>query len=628
MKLRTARAPAPQRHSTGRPVPGGFRRSGPLWLALLLAAPAWAQPAGSDTPLAAQPPSKEEAQAPVVNSALDAPLLFLLLTAEMEARAGLGSDAFNVMLDAARRSRDPAVFQRAIEIAVQNHSGDQALAGARAWRYAMPDAVEPLRTEVQLLVALEQLDELSAPLHDLLDMVKGEERAAVIAGLPRFLAGARNKVRALAVAERTLADYLNAAETRTAARTALGRLALGAELHAPALSWARQAHQDDPGAPGPVLLALDLMTANRTGAQTQAAETLVQNYLARTDALPALRLAYVQVLEQQQRLGDAVIQLRLALAQQPDSPQAWLTLGAYLVELQEPAEATKALQTYLDKPGSPEADSTDRAPSEQEDREERAQRQQDYAWMLMAEALSQQGQYRQALTWLDRIDPGRVDLPLLTRRGLLMVRQGQLEAARSLVRDTPVRGTPTARSRLLAEVQVLREAQQWQSAYDLVLAAMRSDPADDGLIYELAMLAERLARYDDMEVLLKRVMALKPEDAHAYNALGYSLAERDTRLDEARSLVQRANELAPEDPFIIDSLGWVAFRQGDMETALKLLTQSNQARPHVEVAAHLGEVLWTLGRRDDALRVWRAGQAREPGNPVLRSTLQRLRVSL
>jgi len=287
------------------------------------------------------------------------------------------------------------------------------------------------------------------------------------------------------------------------------------------------------------------------------------------------------------------------------------------------------LQRYLDSPASqPNADTDTETPAEADDHEDRGQRRLDYAWMLMAQTFEQQGQWAEATRWLERVDPARTDLNLLTRRALLMVHQGPLDAARALVRDTPVRGAAPPRSRLLAEAQVLREAQQWQTAYDLLLAGVRASPEDDGLIYELAMVAERMARHEDMEVLLKRVLQLKPDDAHAYNALGYSLAERGVRLEEARTLIERASQLAPEDPFIVDSLGWVAYRQGDLQGALKWLTQSNTARPHVEVAAHLGEVLWALGRKDDALRVWREGQSREPDNEVLRDTLRRLRVAL
>jgi Flp pilus assembly protein TadD len=133
---------------------------------------------------------------------------------------------------------------------------------------------------------------------------------------------------------------------------------------------------------------------------------------------------------------------------------------------------------------------------------------------------------------------------------------------------------------------------------------------------------------DEMERLLRQVIALKPDHQHAYNALGYSLAERNQRLPEARQLIAKALELAPGDPVIIDSLGWVEFRLGNTQEALRLLQQASAARPDIEIAAHLGEVLWTLGRRDEALRVWREARGRDGGNELLRATLARLKVDL
>jgi Flp pilus assembly protein TadD len=142
------------------------------------------------------------------------------------------------------------------------------------------------------------------------------------------------------------------------------------------------------------------------------------------------------------------------------------------------------------------------------------------------------------------------------------------------------------------------------------------------------MMAEKLGRMDEMERLLRRVIELKPDNAHAYNALGYGLADRGERLPEARRLIQRALELAPGDPFITDSLGWVEFRLGNREEALRLLRTAYQARPDAEIGAHLGEVLWSLGRHDEARVIWREARARDATNEVLRETLARLRVEL
>jgi Flp pilus assembly protein TadD len=197
-----------------------------------------------------------------------------------------------------------------------------------------------------------------------------------------------------------------------------------------------------------------------------------------------------------------------------------------------------------------------------------------------------------------------------------------------MVRAVPERNAQDARAKLLAETQVLREVQRWSDAYDVLEAGQQRFADDTDLLYEQAMLAEKMDRLDDMERLLRRVMAIKPDHHHAYNALGYSLADRNVRLEEARTLIARALELAPGDPFITDSMGWVEFRLGNRSEALRLLRQAYAVRPDTEIAAHLGEVLWVSGERDEARRVWRDAKRRDADNEVLRETLARLRVDL
>jgi tetratricopeptide (TPR) repeat protein len=576
-------------------------------VALWLAGPAVA---------AGEPAAAESAAA--ANSAMDKNLFLLLLVGELEAQEGRLGSAHSLILDAANRSRDEGLFERAVELAIQARDGDKALAAAKTWRTAMPESPLALRTQVQLLVALDKPAELSEPLRALIQRQTPNERAATIVSVPRFLASMADKARALAIAEQALAPFAKGDATRTAVRTALGRLALAADQPEAALSQARKALADEPAAPGPALLALDLMP------KLEGAEALVQGYLAGTDALPPVRLAYARALDQLQRIGEAAVQVRQALVKEPEQATAWLSLGAYLVDLRENDEAVAALERFLrlDAAASPKAE----AASGDEHANRRGMT--ELAYLLLAQAQDQRGDLATAASWLDRIEPNRLDMSALTRRASLMVQAGRVEQARALVRDTPLRDEPEARTRLLAEAQVLRDARLWQAAYDLLLAALRQAPDDTVLMYEMAMVADRLARFDDMEALLRRVIALKPDDHQAHNALGYSLADRNLRLEEARSLVRRAAELAPHDPFIIDSQGWVAYRLGQREEALKLLRRAHLARPHVEVAAHLGEVLWAMGQEDEARRIWRDGRAREAGNDVLTETLARLKVGL
>ena len=128
-----------------------------------------------------------------------------------------------------------------------------------------------------------------------------------------------------------------------------------------------------------------------------------------------------------------------------------------------------------------------------------------------------------------------------------------------------------------------------------------------------------------LERNLRKLIEVKPDHAHAYNALGYSFAERNTRLGEARKLVEKALELSPEDYFIIDSLGWVQYREGDLKGAAQTLRRAYDGRSDAEIGAHLGEVLWAMGDRTGANRVWQESLKTAPDNETLLRTIKRLR---
>lgn len=554
--------------------------------------------------------------APPVNSALDAPTFYEVLLGEIQAQSGQPGNAFELMLDAAQRSQEDGLYRRAIEIAIQQRSPERALRAAQMWRTQSPDSLQANTTWVQLLIVTNQPDKIPAALSQVLKQLPEAKRISTIGELARHLGSLSNKPKALKIAEQVLTPYLGAPPTRTAARVCLGQLALMANLPDAALAHMRRAHSEDPRHPSPVLLALDLAHAGQTEVLP-----VVERYVQAEDTPAHVRIAYARYLEQHHRLAPATAQLRLAQRAQPENRAGWLALGIQLVELREPEEAIQALTTYIERQSTT-------APSDSEAAGEQAQRALDVARHYLAKAYLQQGHTAAAQQWLDQISPERVEFGVLLQRAQLLVQQKQWPQAQTLVREGRTVTEVEPRTRVLAEAQILREAEQWQAAYDLLLTHMRQAPEDTGLIYELAMTAERLQRYDDAEVLLRRAMQLDPRDAQAYNALGYTLAERNERLDEAHSLVQKALDLMPEDPFIQDSMGWVLFRQGQHERARALLQQAFEARPHPEVAAHLGEVLWVMGHTEQARTVWRDGLKRDAQHDTLRQTLARLKVRL
>jgi tetratricopeptide (TPR) repeat protein len=565
----------------------------------------------------AQTVAKAPDEAPT-HSALDAPLFYQLLIGEMELRGGEAGTAYEVMLDAARRTRDETLFRRAVEIALHSRAGEQALAATRAWLDVRPESGEALRYQIQLLTALNRGAEAAEPLRLLLSTAPAAERPGIIAALPRLFLRASDKREAAGLLEQVLQPHLEAPDTRTAARIALGRGWHAAGDAARALALAERALADEPLAPGPVLLALEMLTS------TPAAERLVLAYLERPKAETMVRLAYVRVLTGAQRYGDAVAQLERATRDQPELAPPWLNLGALWLELRKPVEAEQALNRYVQlAQAAPAA-----AANEDDEDAPRADRGLMQAWLLLAQAAEQRGDFAGAERWLQRVDNPQRALEVQTRRASMLARQNKIGEARELIRRVPERNDDDARAKLLAEAQVMRDAKRWREAHEVLASANQRFAGDADMLYEQAMAAEKIERLDDMERLLKRVIEIKPDHHHAYNALGYSLADRKLRLPEARSLIKKALELAPGDPFITDSLGWVEYRMGNRDEALKLLRAAYGARPDTEIAAHLGEVLWVDGQRDEARRVLRDAKGRDASNEVLREVLARLKVDL
>jgi tetratricopeptide (TPR) repeat protein len=612
------------------------------WLALAAALP-WlapgaslaqaAAPAASPTALAAP-----AAPAPPANSALDAALFYQLLIAEIALREGEPGGAYQVLLDAARRSGDEAVFRRAVEVALQARAGEQALAAVRAWRTALPRSTDALRYQLQILNALNRTAETAEPLRALLALAPPGERGGMIAALPRFLQRAEPR-QMLALMEEALAPYRDNAATRVPVRVALARGAHAAGDTDRALALAQEAQRLEPDAAGPALLGLEWL------AQRPQAEALVTTYLAQPGAETAVRLAYVRVLTGAQRYVEAVAQLEATTAKQPEVPGPWLTLGALHLELKHPQEAEAALLRFValaepvverraaEARSAPD-DAADGPAGARDDAEDgadaplRPEQALVQAWLMLAQVADQRGDFPAAERWLARIDDPQRALEVQARRAAILARQGQVAQARALIRAAPEKRPQDGRAKLLAEAGVLREVKRWSDAFGVLDEASKRFADDPDLLYEKAMVAEKLDRLDEMERLLRQVIALSPDNAHAHNALGYSLADRGLRLAEARTLIVRALELMPGDPFITDSLGWVEFRLGNRDEALRLLRQAWGARPDPEIGAHLGEVLWTLGRRDEALQVWRDARRRDAANAVLRETLARLKVEL
>ncbi len=578
----------------------------PLALALSLAcgpvaalAQTGSNPAGTSTSATASP----------TPSALDGELFYQLLLGELNARGSEPGAGYALILDAARKTNDPKLYQRAVEIAFQSRSGDAALQAARAWREAQPTSREANRMLMQILIALNRLAESAEPLRADIALTPAPERNVALSLVPRHYARAADRKLAAGVVEQALATYLTQAGTGAAAWTTVGRMRLAASDTAGALEAARRGQAANPRAEGPALLALELMDP-----KTPQAEVLVRRYME-GEPIPELRMSYARALLDAQRYAEAASQLQFVTTSRPTFAEAWLVLGTLQVQDNQLPAAEASLKRYVELAG------------EQAAGEERS-RGLAQAYLSLAQIAERRRDFPAAEAWLDRIDNAQALVGAQNRRASILARQGRLDEARKLLQALPERNAADARLKLTAEVQLLRDNKQYQPAYDLLAAAIARDPKDAELIYDQSMLAEKLGRLDEMERLLRQLIAARPDYHHAYNALGYSLAERNVRLPEAKQLIQKALEYAPGDPFITDSLGWVEFRMGNKTEALRILEGAYKTRPDAEIAAHLGEVLWSMGQRDRAQAIWKEGLLLNAENETLLETIKRLGVRL
>ena len=533
------------------------------WVLLMSMAGYW--------PLFAHAQTQETAQK-VTNSALTGELLYEILLGELNLRQGEPGAGFSLLLDAARRSNDIELFNRAVDIALQARSGDGALMAARAWSQAYPQDRKANLQVLQILLALNQITESLDPLKKEIALAPLPERAVAISLIPRYFTRVSDKKLALDVVQKALTPYLQASPTAAPAWTALGRMRAFNDDLAGSLEAAQKGRSADPSALGPALLAVELLTKKVNGAEALVVQAVRQPGSAE------LSMSYAQALIELGRYADANTLLQDTTTRFAGHAPAWLILGSLQFEQGQDALSEVSLKRYVE---------------------------------LASQNTSQ--------------DASRSILQAQTRRAALMARQGKLKEARELIAQLPAKDEQEQRARLMAEVQLLRDQRQWQTAFE-VLASAQSDEPD--LVYEQAMLAEKLNRLDEMERLLRQVIAKDPAYYNAYNALGFSLADRKLRLPEAKALILKALTFVPDDAFITDSLGWVEFRLGDLPSALQHLQKAYANRADAEIAAHLGEVLWQLNRREDARKIWREGMRSAPDNETLQETLQRLKPEL
>ncbi len=559
-------------------------------------------------------PMSGDAQSQLPDYDLSGPLLFQLMSAEVAVQRGELGAAFATFLSVAKQTGDPRIAQRATEVAVSARALPQALEAATLWRELAPKSPDASQTLGALYIANNKLGDATPLLRE--QMSNDAHPVETLQRIQRMLARAPDRAAAFALLEDLARPYRNDATHGADVRlvTAIGASTAG--LAQRATDEALGALKMKPDNERAALLAAQFM-ARPDGKDSESGRKQALGLLAKfTDKYPKAqdaRLTYARLLVADTKYPEARAQFEKVLSADPNNPDVLYALGVLALEAPPPrSDARKYFEQYLDViEDSPQAG-----------------RDPDAAYLNLARIAEDEKKYDEALAWLERVNSPENEIAARTRQAIVLGRMQRVDQARKVLAETNAPNDAARTQLTMAEGQVLREARRYQESLDLLTKALANKPEDTNLLYETAMAAEKVDQVDVMEKHLRKLITLKPDDAQAYNALGYSLADRGQRLGEARDLIQKALALAPNDAYILDSMGWVCFKQGDLKCARQHLEQAYKIRPEAELGAHLGEVLWAAGDRDEARRIWRAAEKAESDNETLRATLARLKVRL
>jgi tetratricopeptide (TPR) repeat protein len=549
-------------------------------------------PANSaDTPAATsdQPISSDHAV-----TELTADVIYGVLVGEIAQQRGDQKMAFTHFLHAARLARDPGLAELAARSALALGDADSAVRATELWVELAPNS--PKARQIGAYVQIDAGNRAGA-LAELRDLIRlAPDRGEGYMQAAQMLTRVSETDERLAMMRELVADDTEDAD----AQHALAMLAAAADDTESARLYAERAAQLRPEWNKPRVFLIRLLVSEE---RTDEAVALLERYLVEQPDDQELALMRAQFYMEAEEYQQALDLFDRMLAAGPGQSEV-LFAGAVLA-LQ--IEALDRARTYLERL----RDSGERA---------------DDTAFLLGQLEEQAGNSDLAMDWFGKVGGENLTSAQVRIAGL-HADKGEVARAREIMQQLRDQSPGDPTTLYLIEGEMLRERGLDAEASQVYSAALETDPDNADLLYARAMLAVSMDRVDLLEQDLRRILIAEPDHVDALNALGYTLADRTDRLDEAHSLIQRALQLDPDQPAILDSMGWVTYRMGDAEAAEPYLRKALDAVFDAEIAAHLGEVLWSLGKKDEARAIWDRALAEDPEHEYLLRVLSRHRFS-
>jgi len=572
---------------------------------VIVVACAFAGAVVAETP---SPSANDAPNAGKSSEGLSPDLFYRLLLGDVALQRGDAAVAARAYLDAAREAHDARIAKRATEIALSSRQRTLAQEAAKLWSSLDAAAERPK----QILSALANGgdrdpietsgdEDLKLRLSRLLadTAVSGGGVGDAFLQINRLFSQQSDKKAVFRLIRELAQPYPSSPEAHFA--VALAALNAGADdvaIASTVIQEAEKALELRPDWDRAALLKAEVISKRSPDAAIKYLQEFVDSQPNSKAAVGALAQFYVE----QKRYGDAREVMQKLWDEDKSSRDLEFGVATISLQMKDYAEAER-LFTDLKDAGYGEPGTVD---------------------LYLAQVAEETKRYADAIERYKAVDEGDRAWLAKLRIGALLGKLGKMDEAKRWLNDLPAVTIEQRIQVRQAEAQLLRDAGDVAGAYAMLQKAIDEHPDSPDLIYDLALVAERLDKVDEAEARLTKLVALKPDDAQALNALGYTLVDRTPRTSEGLALIEKAHKLSPSDPFIMDSMGWALFRLGRLDEAETYLKRALAERPDAEIAAHLGEVLWAKGDRDSARALWKAQLDANPDNVVLKETVKRL----
>lgn len=571
----------------------------PFWLLLLAAATLTsgctrlAPKPAEDTVTMAEAPSEDAVDAPLPNVALSPALLYRLLVAEFAGQGGELHLSAEQYLISAEETRDPRLAKRATRIAMYGNDIHTALRAASLWQELAPEDRDANQALAAIFVSAGQLAEARPHLQKIIESPAGHGTHGYLTAA-NLLSRAPDREQALAMMDELVRPHAREPEALYASAS------LAAQLDKPALALDRleQLLRVDPHHLQGLIMKSRLLYGMER--KEEAIATLRRAVNEAPDN-PQLRTVYARMLVDERHLDEARREFRTIDRQTGNDPDVIYALGLLALQADDIKDGEKQFQRLL-KLGQREAEAN----------------------FNLGQIAESRNEIDKAIDYYEAVIDGENELDARLRTAMLIARRDGLDKGRRYLQNIhPDNAADTVKVALF-EGELLRQAERNDEAMSVYDDALALFPDNPELLYARAMIAERIDRLDILEQDLREILRKNPNDAQALNALGYTLADRTNRYAEAQQLIEKALQLSPDDAAILDSMGWVLYRQGRHNEAIGFLKKAHALQSDAEIAAHLGEVLWVAGQKDEAQKVWNDALKREPDHKMLRQTINRL----